>query len=128
MRNSLPPAPCDHKPLLIGYRPVALALSRRYASPWSDAEHLQRIADDALVQAIGRFQPGRGLPFAAFAVRSIVRELRREDRRDAPALRRHVDERVRRAHGAVTVAAIAAELCVHDEDVVEARLAARSPP
>jgi len=73
--------------LIERYMPLARAHARRIrvASPLADADDLQSAALIGLIDAVDRFEPGRGVPFEAYAslrIRgAIVDELRRVDER-----------------------------------------------
>jgi RNA polymerase sigma-B factor len=56
--------------------PLAVALARRYGSETEGADDLAQVAAVGLVKAARRFDPARGAPFAAFAVPTILGELR----------------------------------------------------
>jgi RNA polymerase sigma-B factor len=83
---------------------LARKLASRYRNPNEPLEDLIQIASLGLVQAVDRFDPARGLPFQAFAVPTIVGELKRHFRdtgwsvhvpRDAKELALKVDRTVR---------------------------------
>ena len=59
------------------FLPLARRLARRYASPHEPMEDLVQVASVGLLGAIDRFDPDRGTPFVAFAVPTILGELRR---------------------------------------------------
>jgi RNA polymerase sigma-B factor len=116
---------------------LALALAARYRHSPQPLEDLQQVASLALVKAVDAYDPSRGVPFAGFAVPTILGELKRH-MRDATwdlHVPRTVKERVAaveqaerrlatRAGTAPTVAALAAEAGVSPEEVLDA-LAAR---
>ncbi|MGD0197116.1 MAG: sigma-70 family RNA polymerase sigma factor [Solirubrobacteraceae bacterium] len=82
---------------LIGrHLPLARNLARRYAFTPQPLEDLVQIASLGLVKAVDRFDPGRGTSFVAFAVPTIVGELRRGIRDAAWAVHvpRSLQERV----------------------------------
>jgi RNA polymerase sigma-B factor len=66
--------------LVAHYMPLARKLARRYWSSTLSPEDLTQIASLALVKAIDRFDPDRGRAFEAFAIPTILGELRRHFR------------------------------------------------
>ena len=66
---------------LIGrYRPLAVGLARRYSYTSETADDLEQVACIGLVAAIKRYDPDRGKSLRAFAVPTILGELRRHFR------------------------------------------------
>lgn len=59
------------------YMPLARKLARRYVTTRESLDDLVQIASYGLIAAIDRFDPERGIGFAAFAVPTIIGELRR---------------------------------------------------
>jgi RNA polymerase sigma-B factor len=57
--------------------PLARKVARRYWSSSLPREDLAQVANLGLVLAIDRFDPARGRPFEAFAIPTILGELRR---------------------------------------------------
>ncbi len=125
--------PEDLEELVLSYRPLARALTRRYATVAGAREDLEQAAYEGLIKAIHRFEPERGAAFASFAVPTILGELRRYLRDTAwPAhVPRSLQERVREvrsatdefsaAHGRHPSAGeLAREMACDDEAVVEA--------
>ncbi|HUB77049.1 MAG TPA: sigma-70 family RNA polymerase sigma factor, partial [Solirubrobacteraceae bacterium] len=113
--------------------PLAHSIARRYAYTPQPLEDLVQIASLALVKAVDGFDPERGTSFTAFAVPTIVGELRRSMRVSAWAL--HMPRRlqegvlaVQRAERAIaargghapTVDALAREAGISSEAVLEA--------
>lgn len=62
------------------YMPLARRLARRYLSAREPIEDLMQVANLGLLKAIDRFDTSRGNRFAAFAVPTILGELRRHFR------------------------------------------------
>jgi RNA polymerase sigma factor for flagellar operon FliA len=78
--------------LIERYLPLARSLARRVrmvGSPLSDSDDLASAAVLGLIDAVDRFEPGRGVPFEAYAALrirgSIIDELRRVDERGRSA-------------------------------------------
>jgi RNA polymerase sigma-B factor len=63
--------------LIVRYMPLARQIARRYWSSSLAGDELAQVANLALVKAIDRFDPARGRPFEAFALPTILGELRR---------------------------------------------------
>jgi RNA polymerase sigma-B factor len=62
------------------YLPLARSLARRYARSSEPYEDLCQVASLALVKAIERFDPERGVDFRSFAIPTILGELKRHFR------------------------------------------------
>jgi RNA polymerase sigma factor (sigma-70 family) len=62
--------------LVTTHLPLANALARRFASDAEPLEDLRQVAALGLLKAAGRFDPARGVPFAAYAIPMILGELR----------------------------------------------------
>jgi RNA polymerase sigma-B factor len=62
------------------YRPLAAGLARRYAYTSETSDDLEQVAYIGLVAAIQRYDPERGKSLRAFAVPTILGELRRHFR------------------------------------------------
>jgi RNA polymerase sigma-B factor len=125
--------------LVRGYLPLARGLARRYAHSSEPYEDLVQVASLALVKAIDRFDPDRGIDFRAFAIPTILGELKRYFRDSAWAVHvpRSVQERALRVEDAnrhltnrhgrpPTVNEIAAHLELSSEEVLDGLKAAHA--
>jgi RNA polymerase sigma-B factor len=114
------------------FLPFARSLAMRYSGGVEPTEVLVQVASLGLVAALQRFDPQRGVPFAAFAGPTILGELRRHFRDRVWTLRvpRGLQERIRDVEGAIaklshelerspTVAEIAQLLDITESDVLE---------
>jgi RNA polymerase sigma-B factor len=112
---------------------LARALARRFANRSEPLDDLEQVAMLGVLKAVERFDPERGTPFAAFAVPTVIGELRRHFRDQGWMVR--VPRRVQDLHlriGSViselsqqlgrspTAGEIARAAGVRDEDVLEA--------
>ena len=112
---------------------LARALARRFANRSEPLDDLEQVAILGVLKAIERYDPERGTPFGAFAVPTVVGELRRHFRDRGWMVR--VPRRVQDLH--LRIGAVVAELSqqlgrsptareiadaagVRDEDVLEA--------
>ena len=113
--------------------PFARSLALRYSGGVEPSDDLIQVASLGLVSALERFNPERGVPFAAFAGPTILGELRRHFRDRVWTLRvpRGLQERIRAVEDAITklshqlersptVTEIAALIDVTEADVLEA--------
>ena len=66
--------------LVMRWAPLARALASRYRGAREPVDDLVQVANLGLVKAIQGFEPDRGVPFTAFAVPTILGELRRHFR------------------------------------------------
>lgn len=66
--------------LVARYQPLADGLARRYHGYGEPLDDLVQVASIGLLNAIDRFDPARGVGFAAFATPTIVGELKRHFR------------------------------------------------
>ena len=69
--------PAALEELVSRFLPMARRLAWRYRRAGEPTDDLVQVASLALVKAIERFDPGRGVPFSGFAVPTIVGELKR---------------------------------------------------
>ena len=63
--------------LVVMYMPMARRLAKRYAGVVEPYDDLLQVASLGLLNAIDRFDPARGIPFAGFAKPTILGELKR---------------------------------------------------
>jgi RNA polymerase sigma-B factor len=121
------------------FLPLAQRLARRFVRSSEPEEDLRQVASIALIKAVERFDPDRGTSFAAFAVPTIVGELKRHFRDTTWSL--HVPRRAQELglgieqametltnrHGRTpTVAEVASHLHLGTEEVLEGLLAANA--
>lgn len=112
---------------------LAEFLARRFANRGEPLEDLVQVASLALVKAVTRFDPDRGIAFSTFATHTIVGEIKRHFRDRGWAIRapRRMQELYLRLSEAVgslaqelgrspTIAELAVELGASEEDVLEA--------
>jgi RNA polymerase sigma-B factor len=72
--------PAIREELVARNLPFAKRLARRYRGASESFDDLLQVASLALVNAIDRFDPDRGIPFSAFASPTILGELKRHFR------------------------------------------------
>lgn len=72
--------------------PMAIRLARRFNNGREPMEDLRQVAQVGLVKAVSRFDPGLGTAFEAYAIPTIVGELKRHFRDNLWAV--HVPRRV----------------------------------
>lgn len=63
--------------LIEEHLPLALQLARRFRGRGEYAEDLGQVASLALIGAVDRFDPERGVEFGAYATRTIIGEMKR---------------------------------------------------
>src|SRR3954468_3418152 len=68
--------PADKEALVERFQALALHLSRKYHAR-GEREDLEQIACLALLKAIDRYDPSKGIAFSSFAVPTIIGELKR---------------------------------------------------
>jgi RNA polymerase sigma-B factor len=66
--------------LVVRYRPLARSLALRYKGGSEPMDDLFQVAELGLVKALQGFDPERGRPFAAYAVPTILGEIKRHFR------------------------------------------------
>jgi RNA polymerase sigma-B factor len=116
--------------------PLATRLARRYARSPETAEELRQVACLALVKAVDRFDPHRGVAFSSFATPTILGELKRHLRdnrwavhvpRDLQELAQRVaresDQLTSELGRAPTMSEVARAAGVSVEEAIEARVA-----
>ena len=118
---------------------LALHLARRFANRGVSLDDLEQVASLGLLQAIDRFDPGRGLEFSTFATPTILGELKRHFRDKGWAVR--VPRRVQELHlllnttvaelthqlgRSPTIAELATATRSSEEEVLEAMEAAQA--
>ena len=119
------------------YLELARALARRFANRNEPLDDLEQVAMLGVLKAVERFDPEFGTPFAAFAVPTVMGELRRHFRdhgwmvrvpRRIQNLHQHmgalVTEMAQQLERSPTVAELAEAAGVQEEDVLEALEAA----
>jgi RNA polymerase sigma-B factor len=120
--------------LIARYRPLAARLARRYSYTSETADDLEQVACIGLVAAINRYDPDRGKSLRAFAVPTILGELRRHFRDTGWMVHmpRSLQERAREVRETTTKLAtelqrsptprdVAEHMNVSVEDVLESR-------
>jgi RNA polymerase sigma-B factor len=124
--------PAIREELVRRFLPFARGLALRYRGGSEPSEDLIQVASLALVNAIDRFEPERGIPFTAFAAPTILGELKRHFRDRVWTLRvpRGLQERIADVEEAITkltgekgrapsIAEIGEKLGLEDADVLE---------
>ncbi len=74
------PSPRVLDELVRSYRPLARSLALRYRASSEPLDDLVQVANLGLVKAIKGFDPAKGKPFTAYAVPTILGELKRHFR------------------------------------------------
>jgi RNA polymerase sigma-B factor len=100
----------DRDALVREHLGLAAVLARRFVSEVEPFEDLRQVAVIGLLKACDRFDPARGVPFEAYAVPTVLGELRHHVRdrawpvRMPRRVRRHALEERGAPHVAVTLA------------------------
>ncbi len=123
--------------LVEDHRHIALRIARRYANRGEPLDDVVQVAMVGLLKSVERFDPSRGLAFAAFATPTISGEIKRYFRDHTWVVRvpramkesrltvRDATERLHQRLGRVpTVAELAQEIGVPEDQVIEAMDAA----
>ena len=121
------------------YLPMSAFLARRFGGRGEPLADLTQVAAIGLIKAVDRYDPALGVPFASYAIPTIVGEIKRHFR-DAgwivrvprrmqelgPQLAVAVEELAQVLHRSPTTAEVAARLGVSGDDVLEARRCANA--
>jgi RNA polymerase sigma-B factor len=88
--EAAPPSPLtpeEREEMITRNLGLAHQLARRFLHRGEPLDDLVQVASVALVKSVDRFDPGRGVDFAAFATRTIIGELKRHFRDKGWAVR-----------------------------------------
>lgn len=86
--------------LVVGHLPVAEHIAHRFRGRGQPEEDLTQVATVGLINAVDRFDPGRGSDFLSFAVPTITGEVRRHFRDTGWSVR--VPRRLQELHQAIS--------------------------
>ncbi len=75
-----PGRPALRGKLVTGYLPVVVHIARRFAGRGEPVDDLEQAGTVGLLNAVDRFDPGRGIDFLSYAVPTITGEIRRHFR------------------------------------------------
>lgn len=127
-----------HEQIVTAAMPLAQNIAQRFSGRGEDMDDLNQVAYVGLLQAIDRFDADKGRSFVAYAVPTIMGEIRRYFRDHAwtahvprrlkdltVAVNKVTDDLAQRLGRSPTVPEIAAEIGTEPAEVIEA-LAARS--
>lgn len=80
--------------LIEQYMPLVVSLARRYTGRGEQLEDLIQVGSEGLIKAVDRFEPDRGVQLGAFAIPTIVGEIKRHlrDRTWPVSVPRHIRE------------------------------------
>ena len=128
-----PSGPDARTALIEQYLALAYSLARRYANSGQPLDDLRQVASVGLVKSVDGFDPDRGVRFEAYAIPTILGELKRYHRDHAWSLRvpRRLQEQSSRVREMVpliaqdlkrspTIAEIAEHAHLSEEEVLEA--------
>ena len=87
------PSPGLMEQLVEGFLPLSHAIARRFIGHGVELDDLQQVAAMALMKAIERFEPERGLKFTTFAAPTITGEVRNYIRDKGSIMRMSRDAR-----------------------------------
>ena len=131
--------PLDRDAVVERFLPLARQLAARYQRPEQPFDDVFQVACFALVKAIDRFEPGRGVAFSSYAVPTIVGEIKRHfrDRAWAVGVPRDLQELALRVDRVVadltrelgrqpSIDKVADAVGLDAEDVLEAMQASRA--
>jgi RNA polymerase sigma-B factor len=125
--------PKDLEALVLRFLPLARHFAHRYATA-AERDDLEQVASLALVKAIERFDPDRGIAFTSYAVPTILGELKRYFRdlgwsvrvpRSVQELAARVEAAVEEMSGELGHTPTAEEIAERCESTVEQVLEAR---
>jgi RNA polymerase sigma-B factor len=115
------------------YLPLVRSLARRYAHCGEGLEDLVQVGSIGLIEAIDRFDPGRGTDLVSFAIPTITGEIKKHlrDRSTVVRMPRRLVERAlelrparetlaARLHRPPTLAELSQEMGLSEADVAEA--------
>jgi len=116
------------------YLPMSVYVAGRFGGRGEPLADLTQVAAIGLIKAVDRYDPGRGVPFASYAIPTMVGEIKRYFR-DAgwtvrvprrmqelgPRLAAAVEDLAQLLHRSPTTQELAARLGVSSDDVREAR-------
>jgi RNA polymerase sigma-B factor len=116
------------------YLPMSVYLARRYSGRGEPLADLSQVAAIGLIKAVDRYDTTRGVPFASYAIPTIVGEIKRHFRDTAwtvrvprrlqelgPRLATAVEDLAQVLHRSPTTVELAARLGVSRDDVLETR-------
>jgi RNA polymerase sigma-B factor len=125
--------PAVREELIRRYVPFANNLTQRYRGASESFDDLLQVASLGLVNAIDRYDPGRGVPFTAFASPTILGELKRHFRDRVWTVRvprglhdrmadveKAIDELTTRLQRSPSIGELAERLGIAQTDVLEA--------
>jgi RNA polymerase sigma-B factor len=132
-RQRRDPDPALREALVERFLPLARQLALRYDGPSHSFEDVFQVACLALVKAVDRFEPDRGVAFSSYAVPTVLGEIKRYFRDQTWALHvtrdlqerclrvsRAVEELAARLGRAPTVPEVARATRCSEEEVLEA--------